>query len=258
MIKRCIHFFSDPAKLSGLNAVFISIIICLNIVFQAFCIPTTWALIVLVICFANTIAYPILQKTKLQPIISFINGVSCFTFLYCMLFLEQMNIYGIIFFFTGIGLAVYIPHFFIIQLLFANVFRPKYLSSRKYFLLAFTLCIVCVFLVDLQFKKALLCIEQFKKSNYTKLQKNYMTEKILGMHFIYHTRFCEYDGWRPPKHEPILILGLWLNQRKDPLDVDLKTRLHLYKTFFPENKYKFDCACALESQGVYDSDSIWE
>ena len=70
--------------------------------------------------------------------------------------------------------------------------------------------------------------------------------KILGMHFIYHTRFCEFDGWRPPKHEPIMVIGMWLNNRLDPLEVDLKTRLELYKKFFPDKKYKFDC-----------SDGVW-
>ena len=85
-----------------------------------------------------------------------------------------------------------------------------------------------------------------------------MTEKILGMHFIYHTRYCEFDGWRPPKHEPILIIGMWLNRRIDPLNVDLKTRLLLYKKFFPNNKYKFECSCAISHRQDYNNDNLWK
>jgi len=60
------------------------------------------------------------------------------------------------------------------------------------------------------------------------------------MHFIYHTKYCWYDGWRSPKHELILVLGMWLNGRNDPLDVSLEKRVRLYKEFFPERKIKFN------------------
>jgi len=85
-----------------------------------------------------------------------------------------------------------------------------------------------------------------------------MTEKILGMHFIYHTRFCEFDGWRPPKHEPILVIGMWLNGREEPLKVDLKKRIELYKKFFPDNKYKFECSCGYMYSENYHNDEIWK
>ena len=75
-------------------------------------------------------------------------------------------------------------------------------------------------------------------------------------HFF--TRFCEFDGWRPPKHEPILVIGMWLNNRYDPLNVDLKTRLDLYRNFFPENKFKFDCSCGIEYSEDYINDNLWK
>lgn len=52
----------------------------------------------------------------------------------------------------------------------------------------------------------------FKDKDIEKLSKqfesNYFTEMIIGMHFIYHTRMCYYDGWRPPFHEPLLNIYL--------------------------------------------------
>ncbi len=81
-----------------------------------------------------------------------------------------------------------------------------------------------------------------------------MTEKILGMHFIYHTEFCEFDGWRPPKHEPLLILGRLFNYNKDPLNVSLEERIEIYRKVFPENKIKFDCSCAYLYKDSYHND----
>ena len=85
-----------------------------------------------------------------------------------------------------------------------------------------------------------------------------MTEKILGMHFKYHTRFCEFDGWRPPIHEPMLILGLWLNKRADPIELNLKQRLELYKKVYPHNKVKFKCSCAYLYRQSYHQDLLWK
>jgi hypothetical protein len=258
MVKKIYKHFSKPTNLAVLNGLLIVILILLNIYFQAFCIPTTWTIIVLAICFTNTILYPILDKSKLAPLTSFINGVTLFVFIYCVIFLEHMNLLGLVMIIVGLGLATFIPHFFIAQLIWKNLIKPTVTTSRYYFLVAIILCIGTVLYIGQDYKKAINSIEKFKESGYTELDKNFMTEKILGMHFIYHTRFCEFDGWRPPKHEPIMVIGMWLNKRIDPLSVDLKTRLELYKKFFPDNKYKFDCSCGIEYRQDYHNDALWK
>lgn len=258
MVKKIYKHFSKPTNLAVLNGLLIVILILLNIYFQAFCIPTTWTIIVLAICFTNTILYPILDKSKLAPLTSFINGVTLFVFIYCVIFLEHMNLLGLVMIIVGLGLATFIPHFFIAQLIWKNLIKPTVTTSRYYFLAAIILCIGTVLYIGQDYKKAINSIEKFKESGYTELDKNFMTEKILGMHFIYHTRFCEFDGWRPPKHEPIMVIGMWLNKRIDPLSVDLKTRLELYKKFFPDNKYKFDCSCGIEYRQDYHNDALWK
>ena len=253
------EFFSKSTRLAILNGVLISIIIVLNIYFQSFCIPTTWTIIVLAICFSNTILYPLLEKTRIAPLTSFINGVALFVFIYCVVFLEGMNFFGLFIITILIGLVIFIPHFFIIQLIWKNLVKPKIKTSRYYFLTAVILCIMTVIYIGQEYKKAINSIEKFKESNYTELDRNYMTEKILGMHFIYHTRIeMIFDGWRPPKHEPILVIGMWLNNRIDPLNVDLNRRLELYKKFFPENKYKFDCSCGIQYSKDYHNDELWK
>ncbi|MCU0431923.1 MAG: hypothetical protein MUC87_00550 [Bacteroidia bacterium] len=169
-----------------------------------------------------------------------------------------MNLIGLVMILAGLGLVVFIPHFFIIQLLWKNLGGSTTKASRTLFLSAIILCTVAVIFIGQEYRRAVLSIEKFKSGNYTVLEKTFMTEKILGMHFIYHTRYCEYDGWRPPRHEPILVIGMWLNNRYDPLDVDLKTRLELYKKFFPHNTYKFDCSCGIQYRHDYHNDELWK
>jgi hypothetical protein len=257
MIKRIYRHFSKPKNLALLNGVLIAILIAFNIYFQAFCIPTTWTIITLVVCFTNTILYPFLDKTKFAPLTSFINGITLFVFIYCIIFLENMNLLGLIMIIVGLGLLIFIPHFFIIQMIWKNLIKPSIKTSRYFFLTAIILCIGTIIYIGQDYKKAINSIDKFKSSSYKELDKNFMTEKILGMHFIYHTQYCFYDGWRPPKHEPILVIGMWLNNRIDPLNMDIETRLELYKKFFPNKKYKFDCSCGIEYRQDYHNDEIW-
>jgi len=260
MLQRISKYFSNSTKLALLNAILIGVLIALNTYFQAFCIPTNWTIVLLVICFTNTIIYPLVKNNKkLHLLTSFINGITLFVFIYCVIFLEHMNLTGLLLLIAaGSGVVVFIPHFFIVQLLWRNLIRPTSTLSRKYFLTAILICTGIVFYIGHQYKEAITSIESFEQSNFKELDKSFMTEKILGMHFIYHTRYCFFDGWRPPKHEPILVIGMWLNNRYDPLSVDLKTRLELYKKFFPNRKYKFSCSCAIEYSNVYHSSYFWK
>jgi hypothetical protein len=241
-----------------LNGVLIAVIIGFNIYFQVFCIPTTWALVILAICFTNTILYPILEKSRFSPLSSFINGMTVCIFIYCVIFLGGMNLLGFLLIIIGIGLVILIPHFFIIQLIWKNIFKPTIKTSRYYFLFSIILCIGIIIYIGHDYKRAIISIEKFTETNYQELDKSFMTEKILGMHFIYHTSYCGYDGWRPPKHEPILVIGMWLNNMHDPLKVDLETRLKLYQKFFPNNKYKFNCSCGIQYRRDYHNDNLWK
>jgi hypothetical protein len=259
MRKKIYNYFSRPIKLASLNGVLIAIIIAFNIYFQSFCIPTTWAIVVLVICFTNIILSPILEKTRVAALTSFINGITLCVFIYCVIFLERMNLLGLLLIPVGVGLVVFIPHFFIVQLILKNWAHPASKTSRYYFLTAIMLGIGAVLYIGQDYKKAIHAMEKFRESHYTELERNFMTEKILGMHFIYHTRIeMIYDGWRPPKHEPMMVIGMWMNNRIDPLNVDLETRLELYKKFFPDNKYKFECSCGIEYSKDYHNHQLWE
>jgi hypothetical protein len=261
MIKKIYNFFSKPLPLMVLNGVLIAIAIYVNFNYQAFCNPTPWAIVVITICLTNTILSPILEKTKLSPLTSFINGVSLCLFIYCVIFIGEWIFivpFVILLYIMMLSLALFIPHFFVIQLIWRNIIRPKTKTSLYCFFASIVICIGIVIYIGHDYRKAVHSIEKCIETNYQELDRNFMTEKILGMHFIYHTSYCPYDGWRPPKHEPILVIGRWLNLCADPLHkMDLKTRLKLYKKFFPDHKYKFDCGCGGKNW-VYDEDDLWK
>jgi hypothetical protein len=258
-IQQLYRHFSNPKKLALLNGTLLSVIIACNLYFQSFCIPTPWALLLLVICFANSILFPLLEKSRLAPYSSFINGISFCVFAYCVVFLETWSLFALPAVIFGIGLVLLVPQFFILQLIWKNLISPAAVSTRYAFLTALLLCLGSVIYIDLEYRRALASMERFEQSRYTILEKTLLTEKILGMHFIYHTRIeMLIDGWRPPKHEPILVMGMWLNDRTDPLDVDLETRLGLYKKFFPDKPFKFDCSCGIQYGTDYHHDPLWQ
>ena len=260
MVNRLKRFFLNETNIVILNAIILVFGIAGNLFFQIFCIPTNWAIVVIVICFTNSIIHPILNKKKeLRPITSLINGVSFCFFIYCIIFLGLSILFGIIaIIFFGLGLIAFIPHYFALQLFWKEIVKSKSKIGKTFFILGILISLSLVINSNLKFKEALVDVEKFKNSNYEELNTTFMTEKILGMGLIYHVELCLYDGWRPPKHEPMLNIGLWLNNGLDPLkNMTLEKRLALYKQFFPEKKVKFNCSCAIEYSKSYHEDSLW-
>ncbi len=252
------NFFSKSINLSLLNAVLILCLIASNSYFQAFCNPTPWATVLLAVCFTNMVLYPFLERSKFLVLTSFINGVSLFVFTYCITFIGFWNYVIIGFFMVGFpGILALVSPFFVAQLIWKNWLKPKSRLAKHSFIAALFICSLSSVYVGIEYRKACSSIEAFKQSGYKEFDPSFMNEKILGVHFIYHTSYCPYDGWRPPKHEPILVIGRWLNGMHDPLDVNLKKRLDIYRQFFPSKTYKFDCSCGIQESASYHNDPIW-
>ncbi len=259
MFKKIWSFITTVKVLISINLILAILGLFQNFITQAYCVPSLWAAIVIGISLLLVIVSPLkaIKDTK-SPFIGFVAGVSVFSFFYCILFLEELSILAFPFILLGIGIIMLIPHFFAFQLIRYFLFKNTNRKIKLFFALGFSACILVSITAGVYYNIASKQINEFVESDYEVLEKNYMTEKILGMHFIYHTKICVYDGWRPPRHEPLLVLGMWLNGRKDPLYVPLKKRLELYKEFFPENQYRFDCSCAVNGSNGYHKDDLWE
>jgi len=264
MFKKPINFLSKPLSLVITNAILIIVAVLTNTYYQAFCRPTLWATIVLFICFVNTIFYPLLSRWKnLFYISNFISGISFGVFIYCIIFLEDINLLGILGILIIVGLITFIPHFFAIQLFYKLLISSTNKITKALFSFGLLTFLITSIFFGIQYRQAIKSIDQFKESNFTSLEKSFMTEKILGMYFKYHTEICIYDGWRPPLHEPALVIGQWFNGRLDPMSLDnktrfdLKQRILLYKKFFPDKKVKYDCSCAIEYSSAYHNDKLF-
>lgn len=246
MFQKTKRFFSKADNLVKLNATLILLAVLANSLIQVFCVPTLWASLLLLVCFTNVVAYPVLMKQKRFTFLcAFLNGISVCIFIYCIIFLDFMNLYALFLSLVFIGLMVLVPPFFVIQLLVTNLLKQKSRIIRISFLsgiLAF-MGVACVFSV--QYKQAIEAVKESKRTGYQSLEKTFMTEKIVGMHFKYHTRVCEYDGWRPPLHEPALIIGRWFCDQPDPINLNIVERIALYKKFFPDEPVKVNCSCAM-------------
>lgn len=266
MFKKIFRFFSRPVALSSFNFLLITILIAGNAYWPVACIPTPWAICALCICFLSVIAYPLVKSSILSSILSVINGISFFTFIYLIIFLSSMNVFGFMLILVGIGLLAFIPHFIVGQLIRNYLLKPRHPMHKKLFLTGFTFSILLMLYSGISYYNAANKIIEARQKSFDSIEKGFMTEKILGMHFIYHTRYCFYDGWRPPKHEPLMVMGMWLNGysplgnglNADPLHIDLEERIALYKRIYPENKIKFDCACSYEDHRAYHADQIWD
>lgn len=258
VLQKIFIFFSNPLRLAFLNSILLGIAVFSNLYFQVFCVPVLWALCLLIVVFLAAIFSSFPSNRNWQYVFAFMNGVGTMVFLYCILFLEFMSLSAILLTIVGIGFIILIPQFFVAQFVYRYMKKGTSKLLRACYFAGIGLSVIILILFGIQYHSALKNIENFQKSKYQVLDKNYFTERILGMHFIYHTEFCPYDGWRPPKHDPALIIGLWFHQKKDPLNVELTERLALYKAFYPDNKFKFNCSCALSESKTYHNDPLWK
>lgn len=258
-MKRLKRFFQNPVNLALLNALSLAAIVIANIFWQVFCVPTPWAIVALAISCVALVGYPFVKEKKgLELVFACINGISACIFMYCVFFLGNIFILVLFLMIVGVGFLIVVPHLIVFQLGWKYLFKPVNQSSRIAFITGIIISLsfgaYCGYLYN---DKAKLITSSL--ANTTPIQDDsWMTERILGMHFIYHTRICLFDGWRPPKHDPALVVGMWLNGNQDPIDINLAQRLALYKTTFPDRPYKFDCSCAIEEGSTYHADKLWK
>jgi len=259
MIKKVISFFAHPIRLSALNTILIVAAIIANSIWQVFCNPSDWALLFLGVCFLYTMVLPFMIKsTRYHFIIGFIGALSFWTYIYCIVFLAHMNLWGVLMFFTGVPVLTFVPHFFAVQIWYKLFLKEGSKMMRKAFLVGSVGCMIGVLAIGFMYASALDDMEDFEQSNYSELKPHFFNEKILGMHLIYHTKFCEYDGWRPPVHEPLLVLGMWMNGGEWGINISLEKRVALYQKFFPDKPVHLECSCAKMYSSTYHNDELFK
>ena len=171
-----------------LNIILIAISIWLNVTFNGgFCVFVPWAMTVQIVCFVNMVTFTWLEQTPLWRLNAFLCGISTGVFFYWVIF-------------SGVLVILFpVSILFIFLLVWRNVKHPVREQSKPWYFAGIAVCVVFAIVSAILFSSA---AKKVKNGEYD--TKNPMTERILGMHFRYHTRICIYDGWRPPLHDPAM------------------------------------------------------
>ena len=207
--------FSSP-WLALANTLLCLAAIVANAYFQYFCRPVPWAMGVLVAAFVPLITYNLYRDRPGmgKGAVFFLFGIAACICVYCILFIGLMNGVLILAFpvFMGrpVALLAYLPHFLLAQIIFHLTTTAEKRKWRKYFAAGAGLCLLSAVYVSVLFSRNKAAVEAAISDpgrNAAKLVPGYITERMLGMHFKYHTELCLYDGWRPPLHDPLLVTG---------------------------------------------------
>ena len=215
----------------------------------AFCYPTAWAAVVFIYCIGFYLATFFFDTAKTPWVTGLSFGLLFTTFTYLLLFIgEEIG------WFISLGLPLGLLVFHILSRTIVKSFRKTEKITKYSFFVPLVLGFVIAFIAGQEFKKSASIIEQTPMEQYENLPDDFMTEHIVGMHFKYYTKTCVWDGWRPPVHEPLLVMGLWMNNMSDPLQLSLRERVELYVKLFPDKPYKMKCSCG----SVYTDDELWD
>jgi len=257
--------------ISATGAVVVSIFY--NIDYQIFCNPINWTKWFLICSWCSFGLVLILKKVHFAR--SFIFGLISFIAIYTILFggFEYLG-------FILINSIIIIP-FYLIALYFNKKTKSRKFDFLNFYGIVILLPYLILYFIFSQIKNTnktfkLLLItpsililifsgftayrltkinSKIIETNYNyvsveKLKHNftdkYLLERTLGVHWKYHTKICLYDGWRPPFHDPILIMSRNISSiftANYEISPEFKKGKEMYKYVFPENLTEFNCKC---------------
>lgn len=238
-------------------------------VLQVMCMPVEWLVIPLVLFIISIILFPY-ASGNMQVIMAFFLGIGVCISVYSIVFLKDpwggfagYIIYTIGIFAIGLGLLPFIFFYYLYHIL--RYFISGTVWVKKSMLTGIILPVIVIIFYLLPFKRKL---DLFNKAcgpvpdcmtyhHYNiemespeLLKANIYTEQFLGIGIKYHTKIeYVYDGWRPPIHNPLLNIGLWLySDTYYPKQYLHRTKY--YKLFFPGKSYKYSCPCSYTYDGM--------
>lgn len=277
------RFFQSRMHFLAMNLGVILTCVYLNIRRQLFCIPVAWTWIILALFCFCFLAFPFFRKkSKTFSFISAFAGLGFFIGMYIILFGRQEYML-----FTAVNLLVALliwpvirflnksfrnkvanalwfyaafvtaPYFVMLQLIY--MYRSLLSSFQKRVFIYSSLTVLFIgVLFAFQMKRIFDRIEtatnievELRSLNKNPLN-NYLTELILGAHWKYHTELSCYDGWRPPFHDPILVISNKILFPFKHFASDTKLyyyqNYNLYSKIFPDNPTHFECRCAMRER----------
>lgn len=216
---------------------------------QSFCVPVDWAQILLIACVSTYILHFYKWPKFLRVVIWFLNGCFIWVCFYCAWFVLDSDdaLMSIFYLFLPI-IGPMIP-IFILKFNFSKI--DDLLIKRSFYI-----GLIVPFVILLL--NACLYLNAYHNIQNKRMQHGYWEEKIVGMHFKYHTRMCLFDGWRPPMHEPMLVV--FNRIIGDPLvKHSLIDRINIYKKEFPNEPIRVKCTCSeIPNAKTYLNDPVFD
>ena len=276
------RLFSSP-WLVLVNALLCAGAVVANHHHQVFCRPVAWATVALVLAFAPLVTYNLIRDRlgRFNSAVFLLFGIAACICVYSIVFLSYLSVVGLVsvlyipyylisngHFWTPLALPLAgLPLFFTIQLLGIVLGRSATKLDRKHFGMGVGLCVVFALTMTLWLNVHYATIRAaYSTGDTAAIPQNHMTERMLGMHFKYHLSFCPYDGWRPPLHDPSIVVAIWLTA---PFRADMDYRGHTpwgyqqhglvdriaaYKAVFPGRAVRMECSCAKGYSTFYFKD----
>lgn len=246
------HVFLNPWVQTSLNVLLVALAYVGNLLVQGFCQPVGWALVVLQVAFFPVVFWPILRMSfpKLHLLWHFLQGIAFAICLYSLIFLGILNLYMPVMLIMGVGIPSLSLYFFTVQLFWRYARPAANWQQRGPFLFAILLMLgVGAWFATEHLAGAQIAIALRNSPKPYAGPHEAAVERVIGMHFKYHTRPEIFDGWRPPLHDPVLVIGLLITNMQDPLPIPLDERVALYQKVFPERPVIMECACANSFDG---------
>ena len=276
--------------LSLVNVLLITAAVLTNRHHQVFCRPVPWASVVLVLSFLPLLLYPLLKERlgAFRGPVFFLLGIAACICVYCILFVGMIDwritLRQFCSIWAPVRVLVFPPNFLLAQIIFHLVTSIERRRWRKFFAAGVGLCLASALFMAVWFNVNYPAVQAAINDpvrNASLVKPSYMTERMLGMHFKYHMSLCVYDGWRPPLHDPLLVVATWLNfsfmqnasaetfrktifrgTRWGPFVYtgpwQLHNRIAAYKLVFPGRPIREDCSCAEDYSDQYMNDLLFK
>lgn len=227
---------------------------------QVFCVPVWWTAVPLLVFIVSLLLFPY-SNYYLKIALAIGMGIGVFISVYSILFLSDPwgNYAGYIMYSMGIILGIGLLPFIFVYYLYhiCKYFIQSSIWIRNAMAIGIIIPVIVTIIYLIPFEGELSLFNKacgnppqsspqlYKEVAHPELLKaNNYTEQFLGIGIKYHTKLdFEYDGWRPPIHNPLLNIGLWIYSNTYYPQENLK-RTKYYKQVFPNKTYMVNCTCS--------------
>ncbi len=243
---------------------------------QVFCMPVLYARIMCLTFFVAILIFPFINSERIRAPLYFLLGMGVPICVYCILFLGDpnklmINYIGFILeiLLLGAGLLAFIPFYLLHHI--RHYYKAAGTAGRRLLLAGVFVPLTCLGVYLFLFRREMLLWNELehKSANVDefiqRLPKNYFVERRLGLCWKYHTNLeYIYDGWRPPLHDPFLVVALWFRPVTFPAGPPVfeiqynEDAIRYYARKFPERPLQESCPCSYcrDGRGYGGLDSV--